>query len=458
MSSVKKLKMPGVFAIIMVLAVIVALLTYLIPAGQYEFITEGTRQVVDPDSFHFVEQSPVGLVDFFLSFHKGFTSQAAIIFMMFLVGGNIKVVTDTGAFDALFSVIFNRLQDRAILIIPVMMLLFTILGATGLIVAAVVVFMPLGLMVAKKLKMDPMVGVAIVFLGDYIGFCAAPLAPTSTGLAQSLAGIKMFSGLGFRTSVVAVLFVISVAYTMRYALRVQKDKKCSILDNTDFPKEVEEIDIPFTGRHFAVLMTMTAGLIVFIVGSLNYGWTTAHLAAVMLAVGIISGYIGGMDNEAISDSFISGVQNVSFACMIVGFATTISVIMTNGNIIHTIIYFMSEPLKCMPPSISAIGMYVVNLMFNFFVNSASGQAAIVIPLMAPMADIAGLTRQVAVLAFQYGDGFTNIIFPTSSLLMSCIVVAKVPYSKWLKWILPLFMVWFLVGAAAIFIAVQIGLA
>lgn len=217
-------------------------------------------------------------------------------------------------------------------------------------------------------------------------------------------------------------------------------------------------DIPvFTRRHALCLATFVGGFILYIYGSSQWRWESIHLAAMMLAMAITCGLIAGFSPNTISKHFINGCKNMVYGAMVVGFATAITIVLEHGKVIHTIIYYLTKPLMSFGTVMAAEGMFYACLIFNFFVPSGSAMAAIVMPLMAPMADIIGFSRQISVLAYQYGDGLSNIIIPTSGVLMSVLGIAGIPFTKWIKWVMPLFIAWVAVGTAAVALAVIIGL-
>jgi uncharacterized ion transporter superfamily protein YfcC len=416
------------------------------------------RDAIDPTSFQFVEQNPVGIKDFLLAIPTGMNNSASIIFLVFLVGGFFQVVNDTGAIDAAISIAINKLQKKALLVIPVIMIIMAILGSVGIVVNAAIAFIPIGVALGKKLKLDPVVGVAVMYLGAFSGFTSSPMGPFNTILGQTIAGLPPLSGFFFRTVVSIAIIAVTIWYTFRYAKKVKADQSNSVLDNIDWGDEAnnEEGNIKFDLGHVIVLVSLIAGFVIYAYGSYKLGWGLNYISAMMLAVALISGIVTRTHPDEMAKSFIKGAQRMVYGALVIGFAASITILLTQGDVIHSIIYYLTIPLTKVAPVFSALGMFVANLLFNLVVPSGSGQAMIVMPLMAPMADVVNVSRQIAVSAYQYGDGFSNIIIPTSGVLMAVLGVARVPYEKWLKFVMPLFLMWTGIGAVSIIIATIIG--
>jgi uncharacterized ion transporter superfamily protein YfcC len=440
--------------------IIAAILTYIVPAGQYSMVQDQAtgRDAIDPTSFQFVEQNPVGIKDFLLAIPTGMNNSASIIFLVFLVGGFFQVVNDTGAIDAAISIAINKLQKKALLVIPVIMIIMAILGSVGIVVNAAIAFIPIGVALGKKLKLDPVVGVAVMYLGAFSGFTSSPMGPFNTILGQTIAGLPPLSGFFFRTVVSIAIIAVTIWYTFRYAKKVKADQSNSVLDNIDWGDEAnnEEGNIKFDLGHVIVLVSLIAGFVIYAYGSYKLGWGLNYISAMMLAVALISGIVTRTHPDEMAKSFIKGAQRMVYGALVIGFAASITILLTQGDVIHSIIYYLTIPLTKVAPVFSALGMFVANLLFNLVVPSGSGQAMIVMPLMAPMADVVNVSRQIAVSAYQYGDGFSNIIIPTSGVLMAVLGVARVPYEKWLKFVMPLFLMWTGIGAVSIIIATIIG--
>ncbi|SDZ20610.1 YfcC family protein [Tindallia californiensis] len=454
----KKFQVPHTYTLIMIFVIFAALSTYIIPAGEYTMTEDETLGItlIDPDSFAFVEKNPVGLFTFLTSIHQGMVNGANVIFLVFLVGGFFQVINDTGALDAGIRAAIEKLQGKELMVIPFIMLIMAILGMLGIVINAVIAFIPIGVVLAKRLKLDPLVGMAIMYLGAYSGFAMTPMGPFNTAIAQEIAGVPIFSGFGYRTTVMVVVFIATVIYVMHYAKKIRVNPEKSILGQVDFEVSQTAEDIHFNFSHAIILTTLAIGFAGYAYGSTSLGWGLDYLSGIMLGVALITGVVAKIHPDEMAKSFIKGAQSMVFGALVIGFASSITILLTDGRIIHTIIHGMSIPLGAVGPIFSSIGMFLANLLFNFFVPSGSGQAYVVMPLLSPMADVVGVSRQVAVSAFQYGDGISNIIIPTSGVLMGAIGVAKIPYEKWLKFVMPIFGIWTGIAVLSIGFATLIG--
>lgn len=457
----KGFSLPDTYVIVAILVIFMAVMTYIVPAGVYDTVTtESGQTMVDPETFHFVEQSAVSPMDTLFAFYTGLKNNAPMIFFVMLVGGYFEIALETTSIQRGLRILISKMADKAFLLIPLVMIFFAILGATGVLINAVVAFIPLGLAVAEIMKLDRISAMAFLYLGTYAGFNSSFMAASSVQIAQEMAGLPLLSGMGFRMVVTAAIVLVTIVYVMRYSLKVSKDPSKSIMPPSEYPFENNistEVEDKFTTRDVIIIALVFGGLAVYVYGCIKYAWGYDYMAAVMMITCIAAGFVGKLNADQIAKSFINGVKKMVYAGFLIGLASAISVIITQGQIIHTIIYYVSMPLVLLPKTIAAVFMFIVNLIFNFFVSSASGQAAIVMPLMVPMSDILEIPRQVAVLAFQYGDGFSNCIIPTSGVLMAALGVARVPFEKWLKFMLPLFLIWVLIGCIAIATGVIIDL-
>lgn len=456
MKEKKALKIPNSIVIVFVIMIISAILTYIIPAGQYDVVAE--TKTIDPNTFHLVERSGTTFWEFINSAFSGMQKSAAIILFTFLVGGYFNVLIDTKAIDAFISSLINKLGNKSIVIIPIIAFIMSILGAVGVMANPVVAVMPVGLILARRLKLDPIMALAMMFVAAYSGFGTSPLSAMTVQTAQKIANIPILSGFGFRSLSWLIIFVVTIIYIMNYAKKVLENKKNSILgEEFILDNKNEEVIVEYTFRHALVLITLVVGLGIYVYGSLKYSWGIEYMAGTMLVVAIVSAFATNMGTDGFVKSFLKGAQQMTFSALLIGLATSISVILTDGNILHTIIYGMSIPLNYLPSWIVAPLMYYINIIFNFFVSSGSGQAAIVMPILAPLSDVVGVTRQMAVSAYQLGDGVSNLIFPTTGTLMACLAIAGVKYNQWIKWMMPLFFIWVVIATALMMIGVFIGI-
>lgn len=456
-------KVPHTYVILFAIIVLSAIGTYVLPTGEYTRAKDERtgRTLVDPTSYHEVEASPTTIFQLFSSIPRGLSKAADIAFFIFICGGAITAIQKTGAIDAGIAKVIKRVSGRERLMIPVIMLVFSIFGATIGMAEEAVVFVPLGLALAKAVGFDSIVGVAMVSTGAAIGFSAGVLNPFTVGVAQNVAELPLFSAAGFRMIGYALLYITAVAYTMRYAGKIKRDPSASFLHGVEIEGDVHGADrfdaVAFTGRHALVLLAMAGFLIFMLYGVMELDYYIEELATVFLMMGVVCALIGGQGPSELCRNFVAGFRDIVFGAIVVGIARAILVTLEGGHIIDTIIYYLASSITALPRGIAAVGMFIVQSVINFFIPSGSGQAATTMPIMSALADMTGMTRQAAVMAFHYGDGFSNSIIPTSGSLMAVLAMAKVPYEKWVKFIWPLMMIWSIIGGIMCFIAAEIEL-
>lgn len=456
----KSIKVPDTYVIVFAMMLVAALLTYIVPAGQYEKIVNPLTKVisVNPSSFKFVSANSTGIMDFLTSIPIGLKNGATIIFFTLLIGGYFQIISDTGAIDKTIGVMVERAGEKAFMMIPILMAILSVLGAFGIVLNAVVAFVPIGIVLAKKLKIDPVFGVGVMYLGAYSGFASSPVCPVNVLIAQSLSGLPLMSGAPYRIFVWFFIYVLAVWYVLRYGKMVKKNPSKSIMPDAVFHDDAEQAteNSGYTLKDGLIMSTLATGILIFTYGAIKFKWDTDALNGILLAVALISAAISKTSPDNMVKSFINGCKGMLYGVVIIGFANALTVIMTKGKIIDSLIYYLSLPLSLVNTYVAAVLMYWVNIVINFFIPSGSGQAAAVMPIMAPLADVLGISRQTAVLAFQFGDGLSNAIIPTSGVLMATIAAGKVPYDKWLKFMLPLFVLWSIWTTLAMIVAVAIG--
>lgn len=455
-------KFPHVYVILLSVVVICAILTYFLPAGMYDTVlTEDGREVVDPETYHLVEKSPVNLFGVLNSVPKGMVETAGIIFFIFIVGGSFGVVEATGAFEAGIGKITKAMSGKERAIIPIVMFVFSLGGAVFGMAEETLPFIPIMVTLAIALGFDSLTGVGIVLAGAGAGFAGAFMNPFTVGVAQGIAGLPLFSGMGFRVIAYFVMVTVAVAFMYLYAGRVKKKPELSSM--YEFDKSREDIldldkirDLNTNDK--LVLMTVSITIILLVFGVIKFGWYIQEISALFLGMSIVVAIFGKLGFNGFGENLVNGMANMAGGALVVGFARAILVVLTEGNIMDTILYITSNAVSSLPSSLTSLGMYVFQCLLNFIIPSGSGQAAVSIPLMAPLADIVGITRQTAVLAYQFGDGISNIFTPTSGYFMAGLALAKVPWNKWAKWILPMILLQYLAGAILVLIAnyIQFG--
>lgn len=456
-----KFKVPHTYVLLFMVIIVCAIASYIVPAGVYDRVKDPDtgRTIVDPGSFHRVDQTPVGIFDIFLSIPKGMKAASEIIFFIFIVGGAFGIIQATGFVEASIGRAVLSLEGKEKLLIPLTMAIFSIGGATFGMAEETLVFVPIGIALARALGFDTITGTAMVALGAASGFTGGWMNPFTVGVAQGIADLPLFSGFGFRFIAYLVILGTAIVYVTRYAMMVKKDPTKSPvydLEQTSTHK-IDLSAIPqYTARHTGVLIVMILGFATLIYGVFKLGWYITELSGIFIAMAVVAGLVGGLGVNDIGNQFVKGAGSLVFGALVVGVARGILIVLTEGQIIDTIIHAMASAIQNLPTVLSAVGMYVVQVIINTFIPSGSGQAATTMPIMIPVADLVGITRQTAVLAFGYGDGFTNSIIPTSAVLMAYLAIGGIPYDRWVRWIAPLMGLWLLIGGIFVTIATLIN--
>lgn len=459
--TVKKFNMPHTYVILFAFIIIAAILTWIIPAGQFESAMVDGREVIDPETFQYVESNGQGIFNILLSIPAGFARSQGISFFLFVVGGAFHIINETGVIETLLTRVIAVLKGKEMLVIPGVLLIMGLAGGTIGMSEETIMFIALGVTLARALGYDALVGMSMIALGAGIGFTSGIMNPFSVGVAQSIAGVPLFSGIELRIVLFIVLWIATSFLLVRYANRVKEDPTKSIVyeEELEFSEnqEIATIDTrEYTTRQKIITAVLLGGFAIIVYGVIGLGWFITEIGAVFLGIGIISGLIGKMSTSEVAENFIVGAKDMMFAALIVGLAQSLVVILENGLILDTIIYALSNAVGFLPSVLSAVGMYFLQIIINFFVVSGSGQAAVTMPLMAPLADSLGVTRQTAVLAFHLGDGFTNSIIPMSGVLMAQLGVAKISYQKWVKFVTPIIITWLTIGVIFVVIAQAFG--
>ena len=453
----KRLEMPDTYVILFLVLVVTAIATYFVPAGAFEREqVDGVERVVS-GTYESTAQNPVGFMDIFMALQTGMVESAGLIFLVLFAGGMFEVVERSGAITGGIMSAVDKMRGREFLLIAVISILFALGGATGAVANSVIPFVAIGVMLARALKLDAIVAVSITFGATFIGFAAGFLNPYTVGIAHAIAELPLFSGMLFRVISFILLVGVTIWYTWMYAKRIMRDPSRSLMGILEDEEDESEMkDAPFTLRHKFILGWVAAALAFFVFAVIQFQWTTNHMAAFFIIIGVVAGIIAGMNYNKLTLTFLEGCKNLVYGALIIGVARAVLVVMEQANILDTIVNALSVPLGALTPVLAAIGMFIANTLFNFFVPSGSGQAAIIMPIQTPLADMIGVTRQVAVQSFQFGDGFSNSIFPTSGPLMASLAVAGVPWIKWAKWLLPLFIIWSVIAMAVLAFGVMIN--
>ncbi|MCY1601324.1 TIGR00366 family protein [Staphylococcus pettenkoferi] len=454
-----QIKTPHTYALLIMIIIIAWVLTYLIPAGEYQREKKGGQTLVVSGTYHEVAAYHGSFLEVFRAIPQGLISGSEIVFYIFLVGGAFGIIHKTGAFENGVNKAMYALGKANYLMIPLTMTVFSILGFSIGLAEETIIFVPIGILIARTLGYDALTGAAMVILGAASGFIGGMLNPFTVGVAQKVAESPMFSGWGLRTIIYLFILIAAITTVMRYGHKVKKDKTKSLV----YDLEQEEKDFTnkkaaqqFSKREALCLLFIILAILINVVGIFTLNWSFNEMSANFLMIGIMAGFVGGLGFNGTFDALIEGMQNVLFGALVVGFAKGIIVLLEDSKVIDTIVHGMTTLLTDVPSSFVILVMFVFQFFLNFFIPSGSGQALTTMPLMVPIADLLHINRQMTVLAFQYGDAISNVLFPTSAILMGALAVGKIPYTQWLKFAWKLILLWVIICAVAMSVALLFG--
>ena len=430
-------KSPDALVIITLVLILFTLLTWIVPAGEYSREVVDGRTVVMAGTYQSVDSNPQSIGELLVAPIKGFVGAGHIIAFVLLVGGAFSILTATGALDAgLGSVLSFAKKNPASkqLIIPALMVIFSLAGCTFGMSEENLVFILITIPLARSMGYDNLVGVAIPFLGSAAGFAGAAINPFTVGIAQGIAELPIGSGAGYRWFVWAIFTVIAIAFVMLYISKLEKYPEKRLVTNDDqVSSESGEIPV-LSGPRKLVLVLFVLAIILLMYGANQLGWYIDEISALFIALGLLSAVVTRMGVTKTVNAFTQGAKDMLTAAIIIGISRAVLVVAEDGKIIDTLLYAMANGVKNLPETVSVQMMFLVQGILNIFIPSGSGQAAITMPIMTPLADLLSISRQSAVLAFQFGDGLLNVIIPTSGVTMGILSVAKIPYDVWLKWV------------------------
>jgi uncharacterized ion transporter superfamily protein YfcC len=431
-----------------------AVLSYVLPAGEYHRREDPAtgRQVVVPGTYAPVEASPVTWFQTLVAIPKGMQDAAAVIFYVFLVGGAFAVVERTGALAQLVHWLVRGLGGRALLLIPVAGLAFGLGGVLIQMQEELIAFVPVLLLLTRRLGFNPLVAVAMSLGASAIGASYSFIDPFQVGIAQKVAELPLLSGSGFRIAFLLPAWAIWVGGTMLFARRTRSAPSGATGPDAGGPETGGT-----NGRRSAVLVIVLGSFVMFVVGVLRFGWDFDQLSALFFLMGLLAGLIGGLGVGGTAEGFVEGFRSMAYASLLIGFARGIYVVLEQGRIVDTIVQGLFTPIAGLPTTLSALGMMVVHTIVHVPVPSTSGQAVLTLPLLVPLSDLIGLSRQVTVLAYQYGAGLCEVLTPTNGALMAMLAAAGVRYEEWIRFAVPLWIPLFGLAAVALAVAIATGL-
>ena len=448
-SSLTRLSLPHPLALLVGCVLLAAALSWVLPAGQYQRREDSAtgRSVVVPGTYSRVPSQPVGPFEALVAIPKGIVDAASVIGLVFLIGGAFTVIERAGTLSRLAQGLGRRVSGRGLLVIPVASLAFSLGGIMMQMSEELIAFVPMLLLLTRQLGFTPVVAVSMSLGAAGVGAAFSPVNPFQVIIAQKVAELPSASGLGFRIGVLVPALALWIGGTMLYARRTARqpqalpDDRAARLDRRDI----------------LVLAAIVSAFAIYIYGAQRLGWEFDQLAALFLVVGTLAGLLGRLGVGGTADAFVEGFRSMAFAGLLIGFARAIYVVLSEGQIVDTLVHGLFAPIAGLPTALAALGMLVVQAVLHVPIPSTSGQAVLTLPLLVPLSDLIGLSRQVTVLAYQYGAGLCDLVTPTNGALMAMLAAAGVRYEDWLKFVLPLYALLMAMALLALIVAVAAGL-
>lgn len=457
----KKREFPHIFIVLFLMMIVALIATWIVPSGVYDRVAlEGsTSQVVVTDSFHYIEKEYLNPFFLLKAVTNGLMGSALVIFTILIIGACWKVINATGAISVGIHSIARKLKGKEMMIFPILMFVFAFIAAVIGGAELMLVYLPAVMPLMLALGFDTMSAAGMVVVAGFSAFSVSVTNPFTVGIGDEITGLPLYSGAWYRIILQVVFYLAGVLYVLNYARKVRKDGKNSLVyeESAAFAKtyENQETQVQATSRHKWIGVALVIILAVMIYGIISRGWYMEEINGLFLIAAIVSAVIGKMSMKDVCEHMVEGAKGVVAAGIVCGLSRGIMVILEAGSIIDVIIHSLSEVVSVLPGSIAVIGIFLIQLLFNFLVNSGSGQFLITMPILAPLGTLVGINSQTMILASQMGDGFTNMLFPTSGVLMACLAFAKVPYEKWVKFIAKYMVIVTLLGCISLVIAQMI---
>ncbi|MDX1705098.1 YfcC family protein [Pseudidiomarina sp.] len=454
-----KIKIPHTLVLMMYLMVGALILTWLIPAGEFERTVNDIGQtVVSAGSYTQLEEQPLlNPLTLFTVIPQALADASGVIFFVLLIGGVMGILRATGMLDAVIGLLLQRFADKTGWLIFGGMLTFGIFSALIGVAEEYLIFVAMLVALCRALKLDGITAMGILIVGYGIGYGLSLFNPFTLLIAQSIAEVPPASGLWYRLVLWVPIFAIGFHHVYRYAKKVAADPSQSLVADITPPELTDTKTYPqLNGRHKLILLGFVAVLVLLVYGIVAHGWYLIELSALFLGFGLFAALVSRMGSDSAAQRFIEGASELTATALLIGFARSIAMILEQGQVLDTVIYYMAMPVEAFGAHFGAVSMLIIQSMLNLFIPSGSGQAFVTMPIMVPIADTAGIGRQVAVLAFQMGDGLMNMIVPTNPVLMGILGLAGVPYERWFKFVAPLLVKLLFACAIAMVIAVSIG--
>lgn len=435
----------NIYGLIFAIMLVMAALTYILPAGQYDTVEKDGRTYTVAGSYHHVSANPQGIGSVLTAPAKGFRDCADIIVFIFITGAVFTILERTGTVNAVIlgtSYLFSRKETLKKFFIPVSMLLFSLGGAVFGMEEETLIFIPLFIPLALSLGYDTAVGVSIPFLGAWVGFGSAFMNPFTVGISQGIAQLPLYSGLGYRLLVWAVCTAVVIVFVALYGEKVRKNPQKSVTYEADLERRkhlhLNVLQKPeFKKSHIWISLIFALGMGILVYGVAVFHWYIVEISGLFLGVGLVCAVIGRLSLNETTDAVVDGARSMVSVSVMLALARAIVVIASDGRILDTVLNVIAGGIGQLHPLLAVEGMFWAHSFINFFVASGSGQAVLTMPVMIPLSDLIGVSPQLSILAYQFGEGWTNAIIPTAPVTMAALGMAGVPWLKWARWNLPL---------------------
>jgi len=458
----KKFVFPHSYTLIFLLIIIAALLTWFIPSGQFKTVVETIngmeKTTVVPGTYHQIDKAGYGqgISAVLEAPAAGVINAVEVVAFVLIVGGAFGIILKTGAVDRGLFTLAQSLGDKGILVIPLSMILFSLGGSTFGMSEEVIPLFAVFVSLMFSLGFDSMTAILILFLGTQAGYIGSTINPFNVLIAQGVADVHGNPLLVYRVVCWAVITLISILFTMHYAKKVKANPESSIVYKNDQKVKHKfqnfEVDKPFSTSDKWIIGGFIIGLLIMICGIIAQGWYMVEISALFVGMGLYAGLVARFNQKEIAEAFVEGCADFAYAAVIIGLARGVLVILENGMIIDTILNCLANLLGGLPKFMFSAILLIAQVIVTFFVPSSSGAAALTMPVMAPLADLVHINRDVVVLSNQFGNGLMNLISPTGGVLLAGLAIAEINFSKWLKVGSKIFVILLIVSAVLLYIA------
>lgn len=428
----RQIKVPHTMTILFAVLIVACIATYIAPTGSYDrYVNEDGLTVVDPDSYHEIERSPTSFMDFMLSIPQGLVNNAAVFGMILFSLAGIQVLNESKAIEAAILSVVAKRRNAALPAIIALSILYGLIGVLASWSIGFAPFVPITIAVVKALGYDDLLGATVCLLPGACGWTSGVVNVYSTALAQSYTGLPILSGIWFRVISFVVFMAVALTFIIAYALHYKKHMSAG---DTEAAAAALENRPEFTVRRKIALTFNLLGLFLLAYGTSVWGWSMNEISGYWIIVGIITGFIMGWNPDQICASFTRGLQMIIGAAIVVGLAAAVILVLENGGLMDSVVHGLCNLLSNVPTPLVGVGIFIITVIMNFFSAGVNGKAVTMMPLLSPMGQVLGVNQQVIVLAFVFGDGFTNWFWPTAAVCMASLGAGNIEYTRWAKFI------------------------